>query len=405
MSNEQKKSRLRVPIVYHFFAHYRGPVNRELVNNGEHEYWFAGAPVDPRNIGIKEWEVEEDAPGRFIPTKCFYIAKRILFQSGMIKLAFDKRFDAIIYLGDPNYLATWISAPLAKLAGKRVLFWSHGWLRTPTGLNGWLRRQFFKIADGLLLYGHRAKEIAVTKEGFDPDNIYVVYNSLDYRKQVSVRDEVTLEELDEMRKELFPGSDAPIVTLVGRINRGRRGDQLIKAAEILKNRGQEMNLLLIGGMPDKGHREELEKLAADAGVRTNFYGPCYDESLLCRFIMCSTALCSPGKVGLLAMHSLTYGTPCVTHNNPEKHGPEYESVIDGVNGAMFEWDNLESLADKLSEWAAKPWLPIEDRKAIWQVIDDRWNPIVQQQIIDGAVSGIKPGDLPQQDPPEHRLPI
>ena len=41
---------------------------------------------------------------------------------------------------------------------------------------------------------------------------------------------------------------------------------------------------------------------------------------------------SPGNVGLTAIHSLSYGTPVLTHNNFNNQMPEVESIQPGFNG-------------------------------------------------------------------------
>ncbi|MCK7575648.1 MAG: hypothetical protein MZV65_06990 [Chromatiales bacterium] len=84
--------------------------------------------------------------------------KVILFQPGIIALAFSKRYQCIIFLGSVYHITTWIAAITAKISGKRVLMWTHGYLKEELGLKGYIREIFYRLADGLLLYGNRAKK-------------------------------------------------------------------------------------------------------------------------------------------------------------------------------------------------------------------------------------------------------
>ena len=119
-----------VGIVHHFFGHYRKAVIRELIANGQYHYVFVGDATDPMKSGIESCPIEKS---RFIRTRSVFW-KTFMVQTGMIGLAFDRQFSTIIYMGDAQFLTTWISAALARLAGKRVIYWSHGWPRLEKGL-------------------------------------------------------------------------------------------------------------------------------------------------------------------------------------------------------------------------------------------------------------------------------
>ena len=58
-------------------------------------------------------------------------------------------------------------------------------------------------------------------------------------------------------------------------------------------------------------------------------------------------LVSPGEVGLTAIHSMTYGTPVITHNNFSCQMPEHEVIIPGITGEFFDYDNPINSMSKL----------------------------------------------------------
>src|SRR5688572_242184 len=196
---------MRVAVVYHFFPHYRAAVLRELLRSPEHEYVLVGdeKPTDP---SIEAWKVSDR--GRFILAPCRWLRAPFLFQTGLLELACDNRFDAIIYLGNPHFISTWMSAALARLNGRMVFFWTHGWTRNEYGLKGWLRRLFYKLPHALMLYGHTAK-MAGIEHGFPTENLHVIYNSLDYEAQKKIRGKVTTEELRSLKRRLFDQPSDP----------------------------------------------------------------------------------------------------------------------------------------------------------------------------------------------------
>ena len=77
-----------------------------------------------------------------------------------------------------------------------------------------------------------------------------------------------------------------------------------------------------------------------------FFGPCYDEFEIGMLIY-NAALCvSPGNVGLTAIHSLSYGTPVISHNDFKHQMPEFEAIVPGETGAFFIANDLNSLEPK-----------------------------------------------------------
>src|SRR5262249_57148805 len=111
-----------------------------------------------------------------------WITPDILWQGGAVRIALDPQFDVIIFLGSMWHLSTWVAAVLARLSGKRVLMWTHGVLRREQGLRGYMRRAFYRLAHGLLLYGFRARDL-LGADHFQAEQLYVVYNSLDVPAQ------------------------------------------------------------------------------------------------------------------------------------------------------------------------------------------------------------------------------
>ena len=159
-------------------------------------------------------------------------------------------------------------------------------------------------------------------------------------------------------------------------------DLIFRAAALNRAAGIDYNLLIIGDGPE---RERLENLSRSLGLaeRTWFYGACYDESTLNSLIYNCDICCSPGNVGLTALHALSYGVPVVTHDDFETQMPEYEAIIPGKTGALFERDNVEAMAAAISSWLSDHH-GVEARRQVrsdcYKAIDAEWNADAQIEV-------------------------
>lgn len=372
-------------MVYHYFAHYREAVLREMLDHGEHEYHFAGDTVDDGK-GIRLTEAIPD--DRFVRARCRYFGP-LMLQLRAITLALSPRFGALVLLGNATWPTTWIAAIVGRVTGKRVLFWTHGWQRPETGVKGLIRNTFYKLANAIMLYGHNAKMVGIT-HGFHPDRLHVIYNSLDYDRQVEVRESLTAEGVAARRSACYGDDGAPGVMAITRLQPAKKLGMLIQAAAICAERGTPIALLFVGEGPQ---REELETLAETAGVRAHFFGACYDEHAISEMFAASDLCCIPGPAGLTVMHSLANGTPFVTNDDAGTQMPEFEAVVPGENGALFADGDLDDLADKLLACVTDERMRDEGRACSIGMIERFFNPVTQRVLIDRAVGGARADDL------------
>lgn len=377
---------MNVAIVYHFFPHYRAAVMRELLGSTKHHYVLVGDERSPEPE-IRSWPVEDT--GRFINTPCRRLVGPLLLQSGLLKVALNRKLDTIIYHGNPWLVSTWISAMAARLTGKRVLFWTHGWTRDEHGPKAWLRKLYYKLPHALLLYGHWAKAAGLAR-GFAPEQLHVIYNSLDARQQRELRSSVSLDELNKQRRELFPRPELPLVVCCARLSRECRHDLLLKAQASLRDAGHVFNLLLIG---DGTERLSLERRAVAEQLPVVFTGACYDEPRLARWIMAADVTVSPGKVGLTAMQSLAYGTPVITHGDWDAQGPECEAILPGRTGDYFRRNDVTDLMRAIARWTTNAPPRAQTTAECHRVIDRFYNPSFQRLAIERAVDGAPADDL------------
>ena len=257
----------------------------------------------------------------------------------------NREYDAYIITGDPSFLINWLIILYSKLYNKKVFCWCHG-LKNDVQKRIWrvYLRVFYGSMDGIFMYNEYNCKF-MTNLGLCPQRLHVIRNSLDTDLQTQL---YQLAEKTKVYIEHFGNSD-PVVIFIGRIQKRMKIHLLIEAQEYLIRKGCNLNVVLVGPSIDG---EGIEQLVHQKGLseRVWFYGPSWDEKINAELLYNADVCVAPGTIGLTAMHSLSYGTPCITHNNFQQIGPEFEAIKQGVTGDFFEEDNVVSLAECIRNW-------------------------------------------------------
>jgi glycosyltransferase involved in cell wall biosynthesis len=371
--------RPRVLVVYPHVPHYRSGVFSELERQPDVAYEFAAGPAS-RDGSIPTIPPEQFR--RFYPLTNHWFGQG-LWQSGLLRVLLGQRYRAVVFFGNAYYLSTWVGAVLCRLLGRRVLFWTTGWHRPDTGLRRHIRLAFYRLADGLLLYGHTGRRIGI-RMGFPDDRMVIIGNS--HTSSVSttgVRDEISIEELET----LLPSSDIDVVTAVVRLNPTKRLDLVIKAAAHLNRADRKVVVVLAGAGPE---RENLRRLADDLGVDLRLTGPIYAQDKLRLIYERTSVSVVPINAGLTATQSLSYGRPIITSDNEYNRAPESDCIRPGITGGFYVDGSAESLADVLGQWLDRV---RADPEAVAQACRDevqqRWTPTAHARAINAAVTAAR----------------
>lgn len=250
-----------------------------------------------------------------------------------------------------------------------------------------------------MLYGNVAKEYLYYR-GFNKENLYVVYNSLDFETQTTIYLENSQRKIQEVRKKLFENADDPLLVFVGRIDRDKRVDILVDAVAMLRRQGFPTNLLIIGDGPE---RQNVEQLAAGSASAKSIrlLGAIYGEGNLGELI-CAADLCVvSGPVGLVIVHAFGYGVPVIAHDQLHLHKPEFELMVPTVTGDLYEKDNAESLARAVRRWLESNTDKTAVARRCRRAVERFYNPAYQHKVIDHAVRGLPASDLASPDGTHH----
>jgi glycosyltransferase involved in cell wall biosynthesis len=314
--------------------------------------------------------------------------KKFLWQSGLISEVLKNKYDSYIFLGSPYHISTWLAASIVRLQRKKVYYWMHGVYTDKLGFVDYIKLFiFYKMANGFFLYGNRSKIILNRYKIKSPDNIHVIYNSLDYTNSLKYRKNFEIEDIYKYRQKYFNEVKVPVIVFIGRLNHVKRIDMLIEAQGILKNKYNRdfFNLLVIG---DGTERDKLIAISKGIGLEHHvcFLGAIYDEKINSYCLMNADLCVTPGEVGLTAIHSLSYGTPVISHDNLNVQMPEIEAVVPGSTGDLYGYDDLQSLTETIEKWLlSNPSKNETVMQRCFDVVDSHYNPNYQASVFNSVL--------------------
>lgn len=298
----------------------------------------------------------------------------VIWQWGTLKYLF-RRYRAYIVIDDICCLSNWVFMIIAFLLHKKTFMWSHGYYGKETTIKKIIKWPFYHMATRIITYGNYAREVMI-KEGYAPDKISVLHNSLAYSEQLAIRN---MNLQSNIYLNHF-GNTNPTLIFIGRLKPIKKLDMIIEAMAILKERNIALNTTFIG---DGEERPMLENLAKYYGIENNvwFYGACYDERINAELVYNADLCVAPGNIGLTAMHVLMFGCPAVTHDDFTHQMPEFEAIHPGVTGDFFEFGNMYSLADTIQAWFNDKTDREQIRQACFKEVDTQWTPKFQYNAI------------------------
>jgi glycosyltransferase involved in cell wall biosynthesis len=378
---------MRIAVFDDIAAHYRFSLFRLLSDQTDHEYSiFAsdkshnGVATIDRNYSSKPLD---EGGIRWKIIKNIVAFKRIFFQTGVIRRSLTGAYDIYIFPGEFHILSTWIATAICRMRKRKVVFWGHGLYGNEVFLKKFLRNLFNRLPDAHLLYNERSEEL-MKRSGIPGSKIFVINNSLDYDTQVRVRELISDEEKEKKRNEIFAGNkDLPVTVFLGRLTKEKNIELLIKSIDILLNQDFRLNCLIVG----RGEQESfLKSMVKDLALEQNikFTGPFYDNIQNGIFLSMADCCVSPGNIGLLAIHSMTFGTPVITHNDMNYQGPEASTVIENYSGELFERNNAQNLAEKIHYLLSVTGKKHYMRNCI-SLIDEKYNPGFQLSVFNNLI--------------------
>ena len=178
-----------------------------------------------------------------------------------------------------------------------------------------------------------------------------------------------------------------MLVFIGRLSHVKRIDILLDALDSLNSNGPMFNLLIIGNGSERKSLESKVFKEKNQG-QVYFFGPSYTEKTNAWLLSQADLCISPGNIGLTAIHCMTYGTPCATHDDFSDQMPEFEAIKEGITGFFYQKDNVDDLVQKVVNWFDENREKREIiRRNCFQIVDECYNPEFQVSKFKNTILG------------------
>jgi glycosyltransferase involved in cell wall biosynthesis len=236
---------------------------------------------------------------------------------------------------------------------------------------------FYSIAETHFVYSSRSRQLMLDS-GLGHKSIHVINNCLDHDTHVALRATVS------SGKSPYPKSAGHVLVFVGRLTPQKKLHLLLRAQALRISEALATSVYVIG---DGSERDPLEALAKSLGIEqfVHFLGATFDELTLAQHLYHADACVSPGEVGLTAIHALSFGTPVISHDDPDHQGPEYESIVDGATGGFFTRGSVSDLAACIERVAHTPGGRSAVRHRCMNLIDKSYTPEYQLYVFERGI--------------------
>lgn len=334
----QDNEKTKVVLLSHILAHYRRDVYKYLSDSEKYDFYFIGGRNYQNIQGIK------DLKGATLGyLKFSFFKHRFYYLKGSIKYITKIKPQIVISSGvDFHLIHTIILFFIYRvILRKKFIWWSHG-NKGHQGKIGWLMRKlFYKLSSGVLLYSEKGKENLIHMN-VKPDQLRVIGNCLNNEDYGFLNYKV------ESKKER--GGHVKIL-FTGRITHKVDLDTLIRAIHFLKIKyGKCFICYVIGKGAEKEHLELIRTL--ELNDQFLLLGAKYGKEAHTYFLD-SDLYIYPGGIGLSILHAFSFGLPVITIDDESLHFPEVELLKVERNGDVYQNRNYMSLAEKILKWEDK----------------------------------------------------
>lgn len=276
------------------------------------------------------------------------IYTRLLLRS--LRLAFTNRFAAVLAgRALPEGIVAWL---VGRLRGCKVLIYAHG-----EELTGWGRGQKFRAmcfalrhADHVLANSDFTRDTLISLIGVRPERIVMTYPTVDaerYRPGLP---------FDDLRAGIGLTATQPLVLSVGRLQRRKGFDQVIRALPALVRRGFDVHYAIVGIGDDWDH---LQSLAREHGVsdRLHLLGH-VEPADLPRWYNACELFAMPNRdiagdtegFGLVFMEANACGKPVIAG----RAGGTGSAVEDGRNGLRVDGEDVGAVEAGIAALLSDP---------------------------------------------------
>ncbi|MFC1828172.1 glycosyltransferase family 4 protein [Thermodesulfobacteriota bacterium] len=280
---------------------------------------------DRNDGGLLSWGLE-------IPCHYFHFKRfRLTFQP--IPNTFLSKQDLIIITHENLLLYNYWMLLWRRFVNKRIAFWGHGTnfqRNKKNSLSEKVKSWTANQVDWWFAYTSLSVD-KIISNGFPENRITCLNNTVDINELRNLRKSISLSEIKSLRKTLgICGRHVGV--FIGSLHKDKRLNFLFEAADELRKRLPDFELIIIGDGPlrDMVRNKVANRLWSRwVGARHGL------EKVL--YLSLGKVMLNPGLVGLNILDSFAMGLPMVT-TDCRIHSPEIDYLESGINGLMANND-------------------------------------------------------------------
>ena len=252
-----------------------------------------------------------------------------------------KEFDIIHFNSYPTYSnGAAMLLRFAKLKQTCTVLNIHGipelegraeqWKETAPFLNWITRLSYYNIADRIIVNSQFMRDFAVLFYGLNPDKVKVIPNGVDLKVFTNSNERIPLD-------------GDPAVLFIGHFARLKGIDILIQAIAKLKPQLPNIKLHLVG----RGNDKYFANIAKKEGIEEQvIFHSWATQSKAASYYKSADICVFPSRhegFGIVILEAMASGIPVIASDIPSFR----EILSDGVDGKLFEKENVEALADAI----------------------------------------------------------
>jgi glycosyltransferase involved in cell wall biosynthesis len=236
---------------------------------------------------------------------------------------------------------------VAKLSGAPVLISSRrdmGILRN--AMHRFAYRALGPLFDLVLTVSEEVRTFCIQHDHLKPEKVLTLHNAIELEMIPSASPAV------DLRNSMGLGHASHLICTIGHVRRIKGVDVLVRAAKRVCAEFPRAVFLVIGGVLEPDHLQELQGLIESLDLKENvkFLGPSEDVlPLLAMSDVYCLASRSEGFSNAL-LEAMACGLPCVA----TRVGGNPEAVEDGRSGFLIESEDIGALADRIRTLLRQP---------------------------------------------------
>jgi GT2 family glycosyltransferase len=319
------RTRPEVAIVYKSLPHYRVPLYQTLRDRLDDEgvdlrLLIGDPPVgEPSRHDTTTLDWAERVPQRELPLG----STRLVWQQlpGRVRHSDLVVVEQASKLLVNNVLALW-----RHVGGPALGLWGHGVNRDQrhrSPIGEWWKRRVLTDCDWWFAYT-AGTAAYVTASGFPADRTTDLRNATDTTALQAAADRLRADRDERGTEPVGP----PTVAFVGSLYTGKGLDDLVVAADRVREQVGDVEFVVVGDGEDRA----ILDAAASTRPWFRLLGPRTGDALAEALANADCVVC-PAAVGLVVLDAFALGLPVVTAQ-ADNHGPEIDYVRDDENGIV-----------------------------------------------------------------------